>query len=85
MLCAIWFGGTFLYFIKYLRKTTDYEFTTIKLIIYFLGNIKNIYKFYHLFYRTHQKNKYGIKLTYFLLISHIIAPILWWFIVIIGN
>lgn len=84
IIIALWFGGTYLYFLKYLRKHTDYEFTAIKLIIYSFGNVKNVYKFYNLFFNTHRKNKYGKGLTYFLIISNILSPILWWVIVAIS-
>ena len=48
--CTLWFGGTYLYFIWYLRKNTEYEFTTMKLISHFVGNVKNVYKFYNVFF-----------------------------------
>jgi len=45
MCCMGWFGLTLLYFIKYLRENSDYEITTIRLIVSFFGDLKNIYRF----------------------------------------
>lgn len=81
MCCAVWFGFTFVYFIKYLRENTDHEINSIGLLTSFMGDLKNIYKFYKYFYEAHSI-KYDKKITWFLIISNIFSPICFWIITI---
>lgn len=74
LICCIgWFGLTLLYFIKYLRENTDYEITTMSLLMHFFGDLKNIFRFYHSFYKAHQVNKFGRGFTLFLILSNVIS------------
>jgi len=73
MLSISWFGISFIYFIRYLRLNTEHEITSFSLLISFLGDLKNIYRFYKMFFDVHQNNKFGKKLTYFLIYSNIIS------------
>ena len=75
MFSAVWFGFTFLYFISFLRKKEVYNLTSVQTILYFVGDLKNIYKFYYSFYQVHKENKYGKGLTLFLIYSHILSPV----------
>jgi len=84
MLNIAWFGITFVYFIRYLRINTEHEITSFGLMISFLGDLKNIYRFYQMFFDAHKNNKYGKRLTYFLIGSNIISYVSFPVIVIIA-
>jgi hypothetical protein len=71
MLCVSWFGATFLYFIHYLRRNTDLEMNTVSLLVMFLGDLKNIPRFYKMFIDAHQRNKYGRNFSVFLVCSNV--------------
>jgi len=75
MISIAWFGITFVYFIRYLRRNTEYKIGSINLIVSFLVDIKNIKRFYSTFIEAHQSNKYGKRLTYFLVFTNILAYI----------
>ena len=73
MFCMSWFGATFLYFIRYLRINTEHEITTLSLAVSFLGDLKNIPRFYRMFIEAHQTNKYGRNFSKFLVWSNVVS------------
>ena len=80
MFFSIWFGGTFIYFVRYLDKNNSYSISTLNIILSFLENLKNIALFYKTFINSYPiKNR---RLAFFLLLTHIASPIFFWIIVI---
>lgn len=80
ILCVMWFGGTFIYFVRYIDRKSDYKVTSLSIITSFLGDLNNISKFYRTFISSHPTNNQ--KGAFILLVSHIISPIVFWLVVL---
>jgi hypothetical protein len=80
MVSILWFGCTFLYFLKVIRENSSKKIDTI----YFLKNINNITNIYKEFLKIQSLKNDNQKLSYFIVISNIACFFLYAAVIIFG-
>ncbi len=79
-ICAAFFGGSFIYFVRVIDQNSNKKITSVNIVISFLGNLKNIINFYKTFINCHDEK--GKSIAFCILFLHLVSPVIFWVIVI---
>ncbi len=78
--CTIFFGGSFIYFVRVIDANSENKVTSKKLITSFFGDLRNVIVFYKTFIGVHENKNHSFAVV--LVVLHILSPVILWILVI---